>query len=135
VFFSEQYEDSLIVKNFIFLFVNSYASFYYLAFVADFYDDCPPAGCMYSLAINLAVVFGSSLASSCCMQLVLPYLKYKYQYYFGAAEAGRKRTRPEKEYLLATVSLVHVAFLCACRHVWWTRIQCLRTAEMRHLQC
>ncbi|RYH14491.1 hypothetical protein EON65_33545, partial [archaeon] len=31
-----QYEDSMIAKIFIFQFVNSYASFFYLAFIAQF---------------------------------------------------------------------------------------------------
>lgn len=31
-----QYEDSMIAKIFIFQFVNSYASFFYLAFIAQY---------------------------------------------------------------------------------------------------
>eukprot|EP01032_Pedospumella_encystans_P014521 gene14521-16668_t len=35
------YEDSMIIKMFAFLFINSYASFYYLAFIAEQVGDCP----------------------------------------------------------------------------------------------
>jgi hypothetical protein len=90
------------VKIFVFLFINSYASFYYLAFVAENFGDCPESGCMYTLAINLAVVFGSSLASSIFFQLAVPYLSYQYQYY-ERKDTERKITRPEQEYLLQTV--------------------------------
>lgn len=86
----------MIVKIFVFLFINSYASFYYLAFLAENLGDCPAQGCMYALAINLAVVFGSSLASSACLQLILPYLQYQYSYYAavggGADRCGGENT-------------------------------------------
>jgi anoctamin-10 len=103
-----QYEDSLIVKIFVFLFVNSYASFYYLAFLAESVHDCPASGCMYPLAINLAVVFGTSLASSATTQLLLPWLTYQYHYHYASRQVGRdgkgEMTRPESEHLLALVS-------------------------------
>ena len=76
-----QYEDSMIVKVFVFLFINSYASFYYLAFIAELVGDCPVQGCMYTLAINVCIVFGSSLASSVFMQIIFPYVGYKYRYF------------------------------------------------------
>lgn len=98
-----QYEDSLIMKIFVFLFINSYASFYYLAFVAENFGDCPATGCMYSLAINLAVVFGSSLASSVFFQIAVPYASYQWQYY-ERKDVEHKITRPEQEYLLGVVS-------------------------------
>ncbi len=44
-----QFEDSMITKIFLFQFVNSYASFFYLAFIADSLGDCPPDGCMGTL--------------------------------------------------------------------------------------
>ena len=39
----------MITKIFLFQFVNSYASFFYLAFIADSLGDCPPDGCMGTL--------------------------------------------------------------------------------------
>jgi len=71
----------MIVKVFVFLFINSYASFYYLAFIAELVGDCPVQGCMYTLAINVCIVFGSSLASSVFMQIIFPYVGYKYRYF------------------------------------------------------
>lgn len=126
----------MIVKFFVFLFVNSYASFYYLAFLAENLGDCPVHGCMYALAINLAVIFGSCLASAACVQLLLPYAQYQYSYYLagGSAKSGASSdgassgsvstggkeawlSRPEREHLLATVRECFPApastFLCA----------------------
>lgn len=71
----------MIIKMFAFLFINSYASFYYLAFIAELVGDCPVQGCMYTLGINVCIVFGSTLAGSLFTQLVLPYVSYKYRYY------------------------------------------------------
>jgi hypothetical protein len=63
---------------------------------------------MYPLAINLAVVFGTSLASSTMVQLLLPWLMYQYQYRNASREVGKEgkgeMTRPESEHLLALVS-------------------------------
>lgn len=71
----------MIIKMFAFLFINSYASFYYLAFIAEQVGDCPIQGCMYTLGINVCIVFGSTLAGSLFTQLVIPYVSYKYRYY------------------------------------------------------
>jgi hypothetical protein len=74
----------LITKKFIFQFVNSYTSFFYLAFVAEGLGDCPPAGCMYALSINLTVVFGSILAAGVFMQLGYPYVMFYFKYQYSS---------------------------------------------------
>lgn len=67
------YDDSLISKLFIFQFVNSYASFYFLAFIApylsrppqldddgpegDYVGECGASDCMVPLSINLGIIF------------------------------------------------------------------------------
>jgi hypothetical protein len=76
-----EYEDSMISKLFFFQvfyfrslliyfqFVNSYASFFYIAFVAPYLSasgdsndgdqgDCGASNCMLPLSINLAIIFG-----------------------------------------------------------------------------
>ena len=62
------YEDSLISKLFSFQFVNSYASFYYLAFIKYHVvkKRCADTECsiMYELGSNLAIVFFTRLAVS-----------------------------------------------------------------------
>lgn len=67
----------MIAKIFWFQFVNSYASFFYLAFVAEFVGDCPESGCMSALSINLAIIFLVRLVSGNAMELLLPYLSYR----------------------------------------------------------
>jgi hypothetical protein len=48
----------MIAKVFIFQFINSYASFFYLAFVAMYVGECSKdTGCMPSLAFNVGVIF------------------------------------------------------------------------------
>jgi hypothetical protein len=65
------YEDSIIVKMFMFQFVNSYSSFFYIAFIAPYsprtkdnngvpFDDdtvgqCGSSDCMETLGVNLAI--------------------------------------------------------------------------------
>jgi hypothetical protein len=58
-----QYEESLIAKTFTFEFINSFSSFFYIAFVAKYFNDCgsDDTSCMELLSINLATVFGTRL--------------------------------------------------------------------------
>jgi hypothetical protein len=64
-----EFENSMIVKLFSFLFVNSYSGFFYLAFVAQFLPaqpgadpsylgQCGATSCMQPLAINLIFIYG-----------------------------------------------------------------------------
>jgi hypothetical protein len=94
----------MITKIFLFQFVNSYASFFYLAFVAEHFGDCPESGCMSVLAINLAIIFGSRLATGNLMELLIPYLSYQYKYSKQMVLYGDKISRPEKEHMLDPVS-------------------------------
>jgi hypothetical protein len=99
------YEDSIIVKIFVFQFVNSYASFFYLAFVAEAFGDCPSDGCMSTLAINLAIIFGSRLVSGNIVELLIPYVlfQFKYRDVMKKTKEIGEMSRPEKEFLLDPV--------------------------------
>lgn len=57
-----EYEDSLVMKLFGFMFCNSYGSFFYLAFVGQplMGIDCERR-CMDLLATNLTIVLGVQL--------------------------------------------------------------------------
>jgi hypothetical protein len=94
----------MITKIFLFQFVNSYASFFYLAFIAESIGDCPDSGCMGPLAINLAIIFGSRLLTGNLFELLIPYLSYQYKYRTEILFHGDKISRPEKEFLLDRVS-------------------------------
>lgn len=79
------FEDSMIAKLFMFQFVNSYSSFFYLAFVASYrknpndddnnVGECGYSDCMIALAINLAIIFGMRLTLSNAMELGEPIIK------------------------------------------------------------
>eukprot|EP01035_Chromulina_nebulosa_P019942 gene19942-25908_t len=86
------YQDSLIVKVFIFQFINSYGSFFFLAFIAQslpaspgtdpsFLGQCGYVNCMQPLSINLGIIFGSRLFVTNILDLLIPYLKMKYNEY------------------------------------------------------
>ena len=82
-----EYEDALIVKLFIFQFVNSYASFFYIAFVAsylpspdgtpsNYLGQCGAPNCMTPLSLNLAILFGTRLTLTNAMDIIIPYIMY-----------------------------------------------------------
>lgn len=66
-----EYRNAFIVKIFIFQFINSYSSFFFLAFVAPFIPnnipgspypgECGANSCMEPLSINLGIIFGTRL--------------------------------------------------------------------------
>eukprot|EP01042_Synura_sphagnicola_P002692 gene2692-3268_t len=58
------YRDAVVVKLFLFQFVNAYASFFYLAFVARWINECRGALCMQALATNLAILMGNDLITN-----------------------------------------------------------------------
>jgi hypothetical protein len=59
-----QFQDSLTIKIFVFQFVNSFASFFYLAFAAQFIGGCTASkfnnDCMRPLATNVGIPFINS---------------------------------------------------------------------------
>jgi anoctamin-10/anoctamin-7 len=102
-----EFEDSMVVKLFVFQFVNSYSSFFYLAFVAsqtspddDAIADCSGSNCMEPLAINLAVIFGSRLATSNLTELLIPYCQFAFRYFRSKKLASGAVSRPQREFML-----------------------------------
>lgn len=94
----------MITKIFWFQFINSYASFFFLAFVAEWIGDCPDNGCIYSLSINLAIIFGIRLVSGNFFELLIPYLSYQYKF-VRKYKSNSMFSRPEKEFMLEKVLL------------------------------
>jgi hypothetical protein len=91
------YEDSLIGKFFAFQFVNSYSSFFYIAFVAAHMPrpetapetdvgECGDVDCMKSLATNLATIFGTQIVVGNIIKYLIPY----YQYVFVTARDAKE---------------------------------------------
>lgn len=75
------FEDSMISKIFVFQFINSYASFFYLAFIAQFVGDCSAeTGCMPSLAYNLGIIFATRyIFGTVIARLLLPALVLRWR--------------------------------------------------------
>eukprot|EP01039_Chlorochromonas_danica_P004477 gene4477-4905_t len=101
-----QFEDTMIAKIFWFQFVNSYASFFYLAFVAEWMGDCPTSGCMSSLTLNLGIIFLIRLVSGNALELLIPYLSYRFKYLKLMATHAGKISRPESEARLEKYDLL-----------------------------
>jgi len=69
-----EYENALIIKVFLFRFVNSYATLYYMAFVRPYEDEssglsCADEECMVDLRSNLATIFLTQLTVSNAIEL------------------------------------------------------------------
>lgn len=73
------YEDALIAKTFIFQFVNSFASLFYIAFVKPFIPDMDPCigGCMNELQASLGTIFLTRLATGSLLKVLIPWVTQK----------------------------------------------------------
>lgn len=67
-----QYNDNLAVKLFLFKFVNSYISLFYIAFVQPYLEGCPAeSSCMRVLTVQLTTIFITNLSLN-LLELGLP---------------------------------------------------------------
>ena len=103
------HDDSLVVKIFSLQFINSFTSFFYLAFLSEVLTaspNCGEHGCMYSLSLNLITIFAIRLISQQAVQLVMPWIAFRYKLAGGAfasfvlGQQKKRRSRPELEFLL-----------------------------------
>ncbi|KAG6578286.1 uncharacterized protein IUM83_16509 [Phytophthora cinnamomi] len=74
-----EYEDHLIGKTFLFQFVNSYASLFYVAFIktaVEGHESCKPEGhgCMDELMMSLGIIFILRLTSGNFFEAGLPWI-------------------------------------------------------------
>jgi anoctamin-10/anoctamin-7 len=69
-----EYEDNLILKTFMFQFVNSYASLFYIAFLKEDNEGCIDS-CMIELQTALGTIFLTRLAVGNLMEVGMPLLK------------------------------------------------------------
>ncbi len=111
------YEDSMIVKLFIFQFINSYASFFFLAFIAgnlprsnnaptNWLGQCGAPNCMEPLSINVAIIFGTRLTLTNFLDIFIPWVTYKLKVRAetkGIAD-DKELSPAEKDYMLMTYS-------------------------------
>lgn len=74
-----EYEDSLIAKTFIFQFVNSFASLFYIAFIKPYISDIDPCigSCMSELQASLGTIFLTRLATGSLLKILIPYMTKK----------------------------------------------------------
>lgn len=115
-----EYSDSLIIKVFLFQFVNSYASFFFLAFIAQYLDrpegvssnylgQCGYTNCMQPLTVNLAIIFGSRLVIGNFLAFFIPLVSVRLHIYeetLVKKDGASRRipfkdlSTPEKDYML-----------------------------------
>ena len=74
-----EYEDGLIIKTFLFRFVNNYTPLFYIAFVKPFileWDPCTGNDCMKELQISLGVIFITKLLLNMILSIAKPIHSY-----------------------------------------------------------
>jgi hypothetical protein len=88
-----EYENYLAIKVFMFQFCNSFASFFYIAFIkreaegSCLYSD----NCMMELRDQLLVLFLVRIVVGNTTEVAIPYLKYRYQLYAeDKSQEGKK---------------------------------------------
>ena len=71
--YQTDYDNSLATKLFLFQFVNSYTSLFYIAFVKSKAEGCINDNCMQELSTQLAIIFLTNLALN-ALELGLPWV-------------------------------------------------------------
>uniref|UniRef100_A0A6A7G539 Anoctamin n=1 Tax=Hirondellea gigas TaxID=1518452 RepID=A0A6A7G539_9CRUS len=107
-----EYENALIAKSFIFKFVNSFNTLFYIAFVKQHIDGCDDNDCQSELRIQLAMVFGTQIILGNLSEMLTPYLTTKWKTRQETKNIGSKSanelvadmTAPERQFLLEEVS-------------------------------
>lgn len=106
------YEDALILKLFIFQFINSYSSFFFLAFIAsslprpegapeEDLGACGAENCMYPLMLNLTIIFGLRLTLTNAIEIAVPWIMYKLKLRTETKGHEEKRLTPaEDDYMM-----------------------------------
>lgn len=87
------YEDALIMKTFIFQFVNSFSSIFYISFVKPYipqFDTCI-GSCMRELQSSLGTIFLTRLATNSILKVAVPYFLQKMKF-----DAETKGTDPDE---------------------------------------
>lgn len=114
-----EFENALIAKSFLFKFVNSYNSLFYIAFIKAQVEDAgcrATAGdgsdgssaetvCLIELRTQLAIVFGTMIVLNNLIEISKPYLMKRWsEYQQGkglSEELQAAKTRAEKQFELA----------------------------------
>jgi hypothetical protein len=116
-----EYEDALIIKVFVFQFINSYASLFFLAFIASSLPSahlsnvssgttssehqrgqCGDINCMRPLALSLGLIIVARMLFKNFMDLLLPYVNYL-SFLKKRSESIKNKvalTPPEMDFLL-----------------------------------
>ncbi len=76
-----EYEDALIAKTFMFQYVNSFASLFYISFVKPYTGSIDPClgSCMQELQAGLGTIFLTRLATGSILKLAIPYFMQKHK--------------------------------------------------------
>ena len=92
-------------------FVNSYASFFYLAFISKWIGECEGQECMSNLALNLGIIFANQLLGSPLIDFFLNYANRRYRLAVDnlSEESVKSKSRVEREYYLEPVSTESVS--------------------------
>eukprot|EP00698_Gefionella_okellyi_P015918 TRINITY_DN4523_c0_g1_i1.p1 TRINITY_DN4523_c0_g1~~TRINITY_DN4523_c0_g1_i1.p1 ORF type:complete len:721 (-),score=185.11 TRINITY_DN4523_c0_g1_i1:896-3058(-) len=81
-----EYQDALITKTFLFQFINSYFTMFYIAFFKSKYplcifgacriDTCVDSSCFYELQNQMLIIFGVKALALQAVEVLLPLVKY-----------------------------------------------------------
>ncbi|OMJ79321.1 hypothetical protein SteCoe_20704 [Stentor coeruleus] len=74
--FDSEYNDSLALKLYLFQFINSYSSLFYIAFIKKWSEGCYNNNCLKELETQLGTIFIINMCLN-LFELGLPYIKYK----------------------------------------------------------
>ncbi|OQR85391.1 anoctamin-like protein [Achlya hypogyna] len=97
-----QYENSLVLKTFVFQFINNFSALIYIAFLKNSFEE-PSNDRLHELAYSLAIVYGSQLVIGNVKEILLPRVwVWLSKRSIIKQEAVAEQSEAEKQFFLAT---------------------------------
>lgn len=99
------FEDNLIAKTFMFQFVNSYASFFYIAFIKKWTQDKCLGGCMVELSVQLGSIFITRIVQGNLTEVLVPLINAQLRLRAetsGGGDANKKSSASNEKMSLPT---------------------------------
>ncbi|EQC28357.1 hypothetical protein SDRG_13904 [Saprolegnia diclina VS20] len=98
-----QYENSLVLKTFVFQFINNFSALIYIAFLKNIFEG-PSNTRLHELAYSLAIVYGSQLVIGNVKEILLPrvWVWLSKRSILKQEAVAEHQSEAEKEFFLAT---------------------------------
>ncbi|OMJ70284.1 hypothetical protein SteCoe_31770 [Stentor coeruleus] len=99
---TNDYNNNLALKLFLFRFINSYCGLFYIAFIKMYLssDQCTENGCMWDLGLQLSIIFITNMILN-IIEIGLPWFLYKFRVQWEERKMKKHMSKAMRKELLS----------------------------------